>query len=78
MPLTTVPGTDTQVYAPTGEDTLLTVGQVCAWLQIARSTLHKLSTEGELPTPLKVGRTVRYRASDIRAHLDQKAGAGAR
>lgn len=43
----------------------LTIPELLRRLRISRSSLHKATTTGALPQPLKLGRCVRYRAEDI-------------
>ena len=48
---------------------LLTIKDVSAQLQIARSTVYKLVAEGKLPQPIRVNKNIRWRASAIEPYL---------
>ena len=49
--------------------TLLTIKDVSAQLQIARSTVYKLVAEGKLPQPIRLNKNIRWRASAIEPYL---------
>jgi len=44
---------------------LLTAKQVATWLQISERTLWRMRSAGQLPAPLRVGGTVRWRRDAI-------------
>ncbi|MHC4226401.1 MAG: helix-turn-helix transcriptional regulator [Planctomycetota bacterium] len=44
---------------------LLTIKQVSDRLQCSTRTVRRISSEGKLPKPLRVGRLIRWRESDI-------------
>ena len=48
---------------------LLTQKQVASQLQISERHLTNLSTRGEFPPPIKLGRCVRYKAQDVRGWI---------
>lgn len=48
---------------------LLTAKQVAAWLQISQRTLWRMRSAGQLPEPLRVGGTVRWRKDALEAWL---------
>jgi excisionase family DNA binding protein len=52
---------------------LLSVAQVGAKLQCARSTVRKLIAEGELRASRISSRTIRIAATDLQAYLDRRA-----
>jgi excisionase family DNA binding protein len=52
---------------------LLSVAQVGAKLQCARSTVRKLISEGELRASRISRRTIRIAAADLQAYLDRRA-----
>ena len=50
---------------------LLKIADVSATTNLSRTTIYRLEGLGEFPPPLKLGRSVRWRASDIDAWLEQ-------
>lgn len=50
---------------------ILPTKAVAARLQVAEQTLAKWRTEGIGPRYLRMGRTIRYRASDVDAFIEQ-------
>lgn len=50
----------------------LTTDQAAARVGLARSTLEKLRLTGDGPKFLKLGRSVRYRASELDAWLETR------
>lgn len=50
----------------TTNETLLTVRDVSAMLQVSRRTLQRWEKDGKL-TPVRIGTTVRYRKQDVSA-----------
>ena len=61
------PGVRTRVHAPAPD--VMTVEQLSAYLQIAKSTLYKLAQEGRVPGQ-KVGKHWRFRKDAIDRWLD--------
>lgn len=57
---------------PSDMERLLSSGQVMGWLNISRTTLCRLRSSGVIPY-VKVGRTYRYRYSDVAAALETEA-----
>jgi excisionase family DNA binding protein len=47
------------------DEQLLTVKEVAGRLRCSIRTVHRLSSEGRLPRPHRVGRLARWRWSDI-------------
>lgn len=56
----------------TTNETLLTVRDVSAMLQVSRRTLQRWEKDGKL-TPVRIGTTVRYRKADIAGLLKASA-----
>lgn len=56
------------------EEKLLTVGEVAEWMSCSIPTIYRWINSGEFPEPMRIGGSVRWRASDIRAFLDGKFG----
>ena len=56
---------------------LLSVAQVGAKLQCARSTVRKLIADGELRASRISSRTIRISAADLQAYLDGRANISA-
>jgi hypothetical protein len=54
-----------------GQDVLLTVKEAAAFLRLSPNTLNWRRSHGEGPAFVRVGRSIRYRLSDLRAHLVQ-------
>ena len=53
---------------------LLTVASVLERLAISRTTLWALETRGGFPPRIKLGRSVRFRASDVDRWIAAQAG----
>lgn len=53
---------------------LLTSKEACDYLQVSRSTLHKLLKTGKLKG-VKVGRQWRFSSDDVRRFLDEQRAA---
>lgn len=56
---------DRQVQAGAEGDRLLRDGEVAARLGISRRQVHKLRSSGRMPQPVRLGRSIRWRASDV-------------
>lgn len=56
-------------------DPLWTPAQLAEYLGVPVQTLYDWRWKGVGPTPLKVGRHLRYRESDIKAWLDVRTAA---
>lgn len=54
---------------PQDFDQLLTVKQVADRAAISVASVWRLSKSGGLPKPVRIGRSVRWRASDLQQHL---------
>ncbi len=52
---------------------LLTADDVCALLQVKKSWLYDTVERGAI-TPVRLGRQLRFRPSDIAAYIEQIAG----
>ena len=50
-------------------DQLLTVKQVAQRAAISVASVWRLSKSGDLPRPVRIGRSVRWRASDLQKHI---------
>ena len=50
-------------------ETLLTYHDLSVRLQLDRTTIWKMVNRRELPQPIKLGRAVRWRETEIDAHL---------
>lgn len=52
---------------------LLSVKEVCAYLGVSRRTFQTWRSGNKLPCPdLRVGRTIRYKVSTLRAWVDRR------
>lgn len=51
-------------------DQLLTVKQVAQRVAISVASVWRLSKSGDLPQPVRIGRSVRWRAGDLQRHID--------
>lgn len=48
---------------------VVTADQLAVWLQVSKRTLWRLRAEGLLPPPLRLGKSIRWRASVIEEWL---------
>jgi excisionase family DNA binding protein len=55
---------------PADFEQLFTVQEVAKRLAISIATVWRLSKSGDLPKPVRIGRSVRWRASDLQNHLE--------
>lgn len=53
-------------------DRLLTIDEVSEWLATPKQTIYGWRYKGIGPPAIRVGRTLRYRASDIERWLDDQ------
>ena len=53
---------------------LLTVKEVAHLLGLGQRTVWRLSSIGELPPPIRIGRSRRWRRQAIEEYVDAKAG----
>jgi predicted DNA-binding transcriptional regulator AlpA len=60
--------TDTVVAGLAG-DRLLPVGAVAAILNVSPRSLWKMLYSGKLPTPVRLGRSVKWRLTDVQAFI---------
>ena len=58
------------VDAPQAEALLLTADDVSRLLAVSRLTIFRWRAAGRLPAPVRVGRVVRWRRSEIIAWID--------
>lgn len=56
-------------HGTTVDPMLLSVVQVAAMLGVSRAHIWRLHTAGHLPAPLRLGRAVRWRRSELEAWL---------
>ena len=54
------------------DDTLLTVPQMCTYLNLKSKTLEAMRRRGDGPRFVKVGRSVRSRGIDVLDYLDEQ------
>lgn len=53
---------------------LLTVKQACAYLQICRAHFYSLlKSDPSFPKPIRLGQTIRFKATDFGRYVDLKA-----
>jgi len=52
---------------------LITVSELAEKLQLSERSIHGKRASGELPAPIRLGRSVRWRADEIRAWLEAGA-----
>lgn len=52
---------------------LLTAHELAAALRVSVSTVRRLAARGEIPPPVRVGRSVRWRRGDIARLLSNRA-----
>lgn len=58
--------------AAAGGEQLLAPAEVSRWLRIPVGTLYRWRSNGSGPPAIRVGRHLRYRASDLRAWLEDR------
>lgn len=58
------------VAGPGTADRLIDVNAVAALLDVSDRTVWKWSYAGKLPAPLRIGRSVKWRASDISRFIE--------
>lgn len=51
-------------------DQLLTRADLSRLLQMSKRTISRMLSAGELPQPVRIGRSVRWRESDVAQYLD--------
>lgn len=51
---------------------LLTIDQLCHWLNLSRSTIHRLDKAGKLPGRILLGRQVRYHRPAIESYIEDQ------
>lgn len=61
--------------APVVGDELLRDTEVAARLKLCRRQIHKLAADGRLPAPIRLGRSIRWRLSDVLAAIASAAPA---
>lgn len=54
---------------------LLTADDIAEMLQLTRRAVHMIVARGDLPRPIKIGRTARWKAEEIEALLSRKEDA---
>lgn len=52
---------------------LMTPTELAAILSVPLGTIYAWSSAGKGPTPIKIGRHIRYRVRDVEAFLDEQA-----
>lgn len=53
------------------EDVMMSIKEVTKYLKISRQTLHTLTKQGLIPV-YKVGRSVRYKRSEVEEYLKRQ------
>jgi excisionase family DNA binding protein len=56
-----------------GNDRLLSPEELSGWLKIPVSTIYGWRVKGVGPKGIRIGRHVRFRASDVEAYLEKQA-----
>jgi len=51
---------------------MLTIEQLGQWLNLSRSTIHRLDKSGKLPGRVLIGRQVRYHRPDIELWIQEQ------
>ena len=64
-----MPGQKKKSYASV-EPRLINASDVARMLSISKTTLWRLPASGRLPRPLRIGGSVRWRITDIRAWIE--------
>lgn len=55
---------------------LLTAKEVCSMLSVCRATITRWISEGRMPTPIKMGRSIRWNLSTIEEWIEQSEKKG--
>lgn len=55
----------------TSED-LMNLEDLAIKLKISKRTIRRLNDAGKFPLPLRIGRSMRWRSSDIQSWLDER------
>lgn len=50
-------------------ENLVTLSAVCGYLNVSRTTLWRLSKRADFPKPIRIGRIIRYRISEIASYF---------
>ena len=53
------------------DDALLDIAKVCKYLNLSRSTFHRIRKVGNFPSPYLIGEKQLWRKSDIDAYLEK-------
>ncbi len=67
-----------QTKTPSEPQQLVTPADLGAMIRIGRSKLYDMKASGQLPRPVKIGRCVRWRLSDINAWIATGCPSGER
>lgn len=70
MTTSTTQITEGQLGAP-----LLSLDELMTWTGVPKSTLYSLLSAGKGPRCLKIGRVLRFRASDVESWLEELTNA---
>jgi predicted DNA-binding transcriptional regulator AlpA len=57
------------VFAMTEQGELVEISRICALLNISRTSFWRLSRQAGFPTPIRLGRLVRYYYGDVLSFL---------
>lgn len=57
------------------EEKLLTLKEVVDLVSFKRSTIYKFISQGSFPKPLKIGRSSRWKLSDIKEWMEKFSSA---
>ena len=52
----------------------LKVGDLCDMLQVAKRTIYHWIRAGQFPPGVRIGKTRRWRADEVAAHIDKLNG----
>ncbi len=52
------------------EDRLMPISEVATTLHVSSRSIHKWLSAGRFPKPLRLGRVLRWRVSDVRRFMD--------
>lgn len=52
---------------------LLKISEVCSYLSLSKSSIYNLIADGALNAPIKIGRSSRWRLSDLDSFIERQA-----
>lgn len=57
-----------------GVSPLFTITEAAIYVNVSKRTIHRLIASGELPQPIKIGRSSRIHREDVDAYINAQRG----